>query len=148
MNLTAVHESVILGRGTVVWQFATVCEGTVIGLDCVIGANVWIGRNCRIGNRARIQTGSFLPNGSVIEDDVFIGPNVTFTDDKYPRSGNHGYQALPPVVRRGASVGAGATILPGVVIGERAMVAAGAVVTREVVSDGLAIGMPAKTKVA
>ena len=140
--------SVFLGADTVVWHLATICEGTRIGAHCVIGTSVWIGKNCRIGNRVRIQTGAFIPNGTVIEDDVFIGPNVTLTDDKYPRAGNHGYKADPPVIRQGASIGAGATILPGVVIGARAMVAAGAVVTRDVADDLLAIGMPAQTRVA
>ena len=143
-----IHESVILGRGSVVWHLATICEYTVIGEDCVIGSCAWIGRNCRIGNGVHIQHGAFLPNGTIIEDNAFIGPNVTLTDDKYPRSGNRGYQALPPIIKNGASIGAGATILPGVVIGEEAMVAAGAVVTRDVINGGIVIGVPAQMKVA
>lgn len=143
-----IHESVVLGRGSVVWQFASILEGTVIGEDCVIGSCAWIGKNCRIGNRVHIQHGVFLPNGTVVEDDAFLGPLVVLTDDKYPRSGNRAYKAQPPVVKKGASIGAGATILPGVVVGERAMVAAGSVVTRDVSDDGLVIGMPAQMKVA
>ena len=143
-----IHESVVLGRGSVVWQFASILEGTVIGEDCVIGSCAWIGKNCRIGNGVHIQHGAFLPNGTVVEDNAFIGPNVTLTDDKYPVSANRGYKAQPPVVRKNAAIGAGATILPGVVVGERAMVAAGAVVTRNVINDGLVIGVPAQMKVA
>jgi len=148
MNLTFIHDSVILGHGTVIWQLASICEHTIIGENCVVGTSVWIGKNCRIGDRVRIQTGAFIPNRTVIEDDVFIGPLVVLTDDKHPRAGNHDYEALPPTIRRGASIGAGAVILPGVVVGEHAMVAAGAVVTRDVMNDGLAIGMPAKMRAA
>src|SRR4030065_1825540 len=81
-----VHPLTVLGTGTVVYQFATVCSGTIIGKDCVVGSSVWIGRNCTIGKNVRIQTGAFIPNGTVIEDDVFIGPNVPMTGDKYPRA--------------------------------------------------------------
>lgn len=144
----AVDQSVLLGNGCVVWQFTTICRGTVVGDGTVIGANVWIGKDCRIGKNCRIQTGVFLPNGSVIEDDVFIGPLACFTDDRHPRVGNKEYRAEPPVVKKGAAIGAGATILPGVVIGEGAMVAAGAVVTRDVSAGGLMVGRPAQLKVA
>ena len=143
-----IHESVILGRGSVVWQFASILRDTVIGEDCVIGSCAWIGKNCRIGNGVHIQHGAFLPNGTIVEDNAFIGPNVTLTDDKYPRSGNRDYNAQPPVVKKGASIGAGATVLPSVVIGENAMVAAGAVVTRDVIDNGLVIGVPAQMRVA
>ena len=131
-----------------VWQFATICDGAVVGEGSVIGSCAWVGKNCSIGRNVRIQHGAFLPNGTVVEDDAFIGPNVTMTDDKYPRAGNQGYDAWPPVIRRGASIGAGAVILPGVEIGERAMVAAGAVVTRDVLEDGVVLGVPAKMRVA
>jgi acetyltransferase-like isoleucine patch superfamily enzyme len=78
------------GENVSVWQFATICAGTEIGPRSVVGSCVWIGKNCTIGENVRIQHGAFIPNGSVIEDDVFIGPNVTMTDDKYPRVGNTG----------------------------------------------------------
>ena len=139
-----IDPSVHLGGGTVVWHLATICEGTRVGADCVIGTSVWIGKDCRIGDRVRIQTGAFIPNGTVIGDDVFVGPNVTLTDDRYPKAGNKWYKPEPPAIKNGVSIGAGAVILPGVVVGAGAMVAAGAVVTRSVPEDMLVIGMPAK----
>lgn len=139
-----VHFTVIRGDGTRVWQYATVCEGAVIGSNCVIGSNAWIGKRCRIGNNVRIQHGAFIPNGTVIEDDVFIGPNATLTDDRYPRSGNKDYLPDPPTLRQGCSIGAGATILPGVTVGPGAMVGAGAVVTHDVPMGELFVGVPAR----
>lgn len=139
-----VHETARVAESTSVWQFASVCEGTVIGPGGVIGSGAYIGKNCRIGANVRIQHGAFIPNGTVIDDDVFIGPNVTMTDDKYPRAGNHGYVAQPPRIYRGASIGAAATILPGVLIGSRSMVAAGAVVTHDVQAEDKVIGIPAR----
>ena len=145
-ELAVIHETVEIGAGSTVYQFSTICAGTVIGADCVIGTGVWIGKNCVIGDRTRIQTGAFLPNGTIVEEDVFIGPNATFTDDRYPRVGNHDYKAEPPYLARGCSVGANATILPGVVIGAGAMVAAGAIVTHHVPHDELVVGSPSRTR--
>lgn len=142
--MTAISPESRLHATVSVYQFATICSNTVIGEESVVGANAWIGRDCKIGRRVRIQTGAFIPNGSVIHDNVFIGPNVTFTDDKYPRSGNKGYVAQPPVVYQGASIGAGAVILPGVHIGADAMVAAGAVVTHDVNFGEVVKGIPAR----
>lgn len=143
-ELAVVHADVGIGHDTLVWQFATICAGTMIGNHCVIGSGVWIGRNCRIGNNVRIQHGAFLPNGTIIEDDVFLGPNSTLTDDRYPRSGNTDYLAEPPLLRQGCSIGAGATILPGVTVGMGAMVGAGAVVTHNVPPGDLFVGVPAR----
>ncbi len=148
MKLADIHGSALIGPNVTVWQYATVCADTVIGENSVIGSCAWIGRGCRIGKNVRVQHGAFMPNGTVVEDDVFIGPNVTMTDDKYPKSGNKKYKPEPPVICRGSSIGAGAVILPGVRVGAGAMVAAGAVVTRDVPEDMLVIGMPAKQKVA
>lgn len=145
MNNAVIHGSAWLGENVMVWNFATVCEGACIGANTVIGSCAWVGKNCQIGEGVRIQHGAFLPNGTVVEDGAFIGPNVTMTDDKYPRSGNRDYVPQPPVIRKGASIGAGAVILPGVVIGPGAMVAAGAVVTRDVKGNELAVGIPART---
>lgn len=131
---------------TDVWQFASIGYGTIVGSHGVIGSCAYIGKNCLIGAGVRIQHGVFLPNGSVVEDDAFIGPNVTATDDKYPRSGNKNYVAQPPVIRRGASIGAGAVLLPGVVVGEYAMVAAGAVVTHDVEPGQMVLGVPARLR--
>lgn len=139
-----VHETAVIGEGCKVWQFASVGARTVIEDDCVIGSGAWIGADCRIGRGARIQHGAFLPNGTVIEEHVFIGPNVTATDDRYPRAGNTSYTREPPRICHGASIGAGAVILPGVVIGPGAMVAAGAVVTKNVIADLWVAGLPAR----
>lgn len=143
----AIHASVTVPESAEVWQFSTILGGTKIGEGVVIGANCWIGRNCKIGKGTRLQTGVFLPNGTVLEEDCFIGPHAAFTDDKYPRAGRR-YDPKPPVVRKGASIGANATVLPGVEIGENAFVAAHAVVVRDVAPNLTVIGVPAKGNVA
>lgn len=140
-----VHETARIAESTTVWQFASVGAGTKIGPGGVIGSCAYIGKNCRIGEGVRIQHGAFLPNGTVVEDHAFIGPNVTCTDDRYPRAGNHGYEARPPHILKSASIGAGAVLLPGVCIGAFAMVGAGAVVTHDVMYGELVKGVPART---
>ena len=115
------------------------CE---VGEDTVVHAPVWIGNRVRIGARCRVQAFCFIPEGVTVEDDVFIGPSVTFTNDKYPPAMKSYWQAT--VVARGAVIGAGAVILPGVRIGEYAMVGAGAVVTHDVPSGVTVIGNPAR----
>lgn len=139
----SIHPSIVIPANVTIWQNATICENTRICQNVVIGANVWIGKNCFIGNRVRIQTGAFIPNGTIIEDDVFIGPNVTMTDDKYPKVNNK-YVPQPPHIEKFASIGAGAVILPGVRIKEGAMIGAGSVVTKNVSNGGLSYGIPAK----
>ena len=141
-----VHPEAIVHDTAKVWAFTTICEGVHIGRNSVIGTHCYIGRGTTLGEGVHIQTGVFLPNNSTIEDFAFIGPNVTFTDDRYPRSGNAAYFAEPPVVQRGASIGAGAVILPGVKIGAAAMIGAGAVVTKDVHLGDTAYGVPAKAK--
>ncbi len=139
-----VDPTATFGAGSFVWSF-TVIEGDVtIGADCVVGSHCFIGRGTKIGDGVRIQTGVFIPRNATIEDGVFIGPNVTFTDDKHPRAGNHNYTAQPPIVRAGASIGAGAVVLPGIEIGENAVIAAGAVVTHDVPADCMVKGIPAR----
>lgn len=141
-----IHPSSKLAPDVKVWQYASIGANTEIGEGSVVGSCVWIGKNCKIGKNCRFQHGAFIPNGTVIEDDVFIGPNCTLTDDKYPRSGNKDYLALPPKICRGASLGAGCVILPGVIIEAGAMVGAGAVVTNDVTYGDLAVGVPARSK--
>jgi UDP-2-acetamido-3-amino-2,3-dideoxy-glucuronate N-acetyltransferase len=106
-----------LGEGTRVWHFAVILSDAVIGKDCNIGSHVEVGRGCVIGNRTRLSSGVFLPPNSRVGNDVFIGPGAIFTDDKFPRANNHEYRAQPPIIEDGASIGAGAVILPGVRIG-------------------------------
>jgi acetyltransferase-like isoleucine patch superfamily enzyme len=139
-----VDASARLGEGVRVWQFATVLGETEIGAGSVVGSCVWIGQGCRIGRNVRLNHGAFVPHGTVIEDDVFIGPNVTLTDDRYPRAGNRRYRAEPPAIRAGASLGAGCVVLPGVEIGAGAMIGAGAIVTRDVAAGMTVIGRPGR----
>ena len=139
-----VHPSVVFGLGVKVYQFATICEGTTIASEAVIGSNVWIGRNCRIGNGVRIQDGAHITNGVIIEDDVFVGPRIVTGDDKHPRVRNPNYKPEPPIFRKGCVIGMGATILPGVEIGEGAMVAGGAIITKDVPAGVTALGQAAR----
>lgn len=129
-----------VGKNTKIWhpEFSNIgdCE---IGDDCVIHSHVWIGDGVKIGNRVKIQAFTFIPPGVVIEDGVFIGPRVTFTNDKHAPSET----LAKTIVRKGASIGAGAIILP-VVIDEWAVVGAGAVVTKWVLPGTVVVGNPAK----
>lgn len=131
-------------ESTRVWQFCVIFPDCIIGENCNICANVLIENKVKIGNRVTIKSGVQLWDGVTIMDDVFVGPNVTFTNDMYPRSGNSNYQMLHTTVCSGASIGANSTILPGVTIGEGAMVGAGSVVIKDVPSGELWLGNPAR----
>lgn len=145
--LADVNPRARIGDFVQVWQFASILEGAEIGDWCVVGSCAWVGRGVKIGANTHINHGAFIPHGTIIEEGVFIGPNVTFTDDKYPVAGNtQGYHAEPPIIRRGASVGAGAVILPGVIIGERARIGAGAIVTKNVGASVMIRGEPARPR--
>lgn len=139
---STIGKNVIVGEECKVWQYATICDGTILGDHVVVGSCVWIGKGCVIGDGVRIQHGAFIPNNCVIEEDVFIGPNVTLTDDLYPRAGQP-YKPTPSLLEKGCSLGAGCTVLPGVVIGRHAMVGAGAVVTQDVQPYTKVKGVPA-----
>lgn len=114
------------------------CE---VGDSCTIHAHTWIGHNVKIGNRCLIEAFAFLPEGITLEDDVFIGPHVCFTNDKRPPASKEAW--LETLVKKGASIGANVTILPGVTIGEGAMIGAGAVVTKDVPAGETWVGNPA-----
>lgn len=133
-----------IGDNTRIWQFTVVLKGAVIGSDVNLCAQCFVENDVRIGNRVTVKNGVQLWDGIRIGDDVFIGPNVTFTNDKYPRSKHYPDEFLQTIVGNGASIGAGAVILPGVSIGQDAMVAAGAVVTRSVPDNALVMGNPAR----
>jgi UDP-2-acetamido-3-amino-2,3-dideoxy-glucuronate N-acetyltransferase len=137
-------ESNDIGEGTQIWAFSHVLSGAKIGKDCNICEHVFIENDVIIGNRVTIKNGVQIWDGIRIGNDVFIGPNVTFTNDKFPRSKQYPERFLETVVEDGASIGANATILPGLRIGSKAMVGAGAVVTRDVPPNAIVVGNPAR----
>ncbi|YCO03458.1 WxcM-like domain-containing protein [Vibrio sp. VNB-15] len=132
-----------IGAGTNIWQFCVVLPNARIGSEVNICSNCLIENDVIIGNRVTIKSGVQIWDGIKIEDDVFVGPNVTFTNDKYPRSKEYPEEFAKTVIKKGASIGANATILPGITIAENAMVAAGAVVTRDVPENAIVRGNPA-----
>jgi len=121
-----------IGKDTNIWQFCVVLPGAVIGDNCNICSHCFIENDVKIGNNVTIKCGVQIWDGMIVEDNVFIGANATFTNDKYPKSRNKDWKLEPVIIKRGASIGANATILPGVTIGENAMVGAGAIVLRDV----------------
>lgn len=133
-----------VGVRTRIWAFAHILPGAVIGADCNICDGVFIENDVQIGDRVTIKSGVQLWNGITVEDDVFIGPNATFTNDLFPRSKQHQAIVARTLVRKRASIGANATILPGLTIGSNAMVGAGAVVTRDVPPNAIVTGNPAR----
>lgn len=133
-----------IGEGTTIWQFSVVLEEAIIGSNCNICAHTFIENKVRIANNVTIKSGVYIWDGVVIEDNVFIGPNVTFTNDKYPRSKQYGDYYPELVIRKGASIGGNATLLPGIELGEGCMVGAGAVVTKNVPAGAVVTGNPAK----
>ena len=135
-----------IGQNTRVWQFCVILEGAQIGDDCNICAHCLIESDVIIGNRVTLKCGVYLWDGLRVEDDVFIGPNATFTNDRLPRSKKYPAEFSRTIIKKGASIGAGASILPGITIGENAMVGAGAVVTRDVPPGAVVYGNPAAVK--
>lgn len=144
VHASAIVESSRVGRRTRVWAHAHILPGASIGEDCNICDGVFVENDVRVGDRVTIKCGVQLWDGVVLEDDVFVGPNATFTNDPFPRSRQYPEGVARTLVRRGASIGANATILPGVTIGAGAMVGAGAVVTRDVPGGAIVVGNPAR----
>ncbi len=141
---TAVVETECVGDGTRIEAFAHVLPGARIGRHCNIGDHTFIAHDVTVGDRVTIHCGVQLWDGVTLEDDVLIGPNATFTNDRFPRSNQRPERLLPTLVKRGASIGANATILPGITIEEQVMVGAGAVVTRNVPRNAVVAGNPAR----
>lgn len=139
----ALCESTAIGAGTRVWAFAHLLPGAVIGRDCNICDHVFIENDVVVGDRVTLKCGVQLWDGVTIEDDVFVGPNATFTNDPLPRSRKPPERFTPTVVQRGASIGANATLLCGVTIGANAVVGSGAVVTHSVPPNAIVVGNPA-----
>ena len=141
---SAIVESQRIGEKTRIWAFVHILPGARIGMDCNICDHVFIENNVVVGDRVTIKCGVQLWDGVMLEDDVFIGPNSTFSNDPFPRSKHQPNKYSDTLVRKGASIGANATLLPGIVIGELAMVGAGAVVTRDVPPLAIVYGNPAR----
>jgi len=135
------RENIKVGKGTVIWHYTNL-YGCEIGEDCVISSFVEIGKDVKIGNRCKIECGAFIPTGVIIEDDVFIGPHVCFTNDLFPRTASK-WNPISTLVKKGASIGANATIRCGVMIGKEAMVGCGAVVVENVPDYAIVVGNPA-----
>ena len=140
----ALVESARIGEGTRIWAFAHVLPGARIGADCNICDGVFVENAVVIGDRVTIKSGVQVWDGVTLEDDVFVGPNATFTNDPFPRSKVFFERYPETIVERGASIGANATLLPGLVVGRGAMVGAGAVVTRDVPPYAVVVGNPAR----
>ncbi|HEX5597175.1 MAG TPA: acyltransferase [Micromonosporaceae bacterium] len=139
-----VEEGARVGMGTKIWHIAHIRSSAQLGSDCVIGRNVYVDANVIIGDRVKIQNNVSVYQGVTIEDEVFVGPCAVFTNDLRPRAQNPDWQITPTLVRKGASIGANATIICGVEIGSYAMVAAGSVVTKNVAPYQLVAGNPAR----
>ena len=137
-------QSTAIGPETRIWQFCVVLPGACIGSNCNIGAHCFIENDVTVGNNVTLKCGVQLWDGTVIEDNVFIGPNVSFTNDRHPKSKNTAFFREGILVKQFASIGANATLLPGVTIGENAVVGAGAVVTRDVAPGVTVVGNPAR----
>lgn len=142
-----VDEGARVGRGTRIWHFCHVMAGAEIGEDCTLGQNCFVARGVRLGRGCKIQNNVSLYEGVILEDEVFVGPSAVFTNVRTPRAAfprNRPEDYVPTVVKRGATIGANATVVCGVTIGEWAFVAAGAVVTRDVPPYALVAGVPAR----
>jgi acetyltransferase-like isoleucine patch superfamily enzyme len=140
---TAEVQSSNIGDGTTIWQYVVVLRNAVIGNNCNINAHCFIENDVNIGNNVTVKCGVYLWDGIIIEDNVQIGPNVTFTNDKYPRA-KKPFEIQRILIKENASIGAGSVILGGVVIGENAMIGAGSIVTKSIPANQLWIGNPAK----
>lgn len=139
-----IEEGATVGARTRVWAFAHILPGAVIGEDCNVCDHVFIENDVTLGDRVTLKCGVYLWDGICLADDVFVGPNATFTNDKLPRSRQHQESFARTNIDQGASIGANATILPGLRIGPNSMVGGGAVVTRDVPPNAIVVGNPAR----
>jgi len=137
-------KSTHIGENTNIWQFCVVFKDAKIGDNCNVCAHVLIENDVIIGDNCTVKSGVQLWDGITLEDDVFVGPNVTFTNDLYPRSKNQEWKLEKTLIKKGASIGANATILAGITVGENAMIGAGSVVTKDIPDNTLWYGNPAK----
>jgi UDP-2-acetamido-3-amino-2,3-dideoxy-glucuronate N-acetyltransferase len=141
-----VDESAVIGDGTLVWNFVHVRENAKIGKNCVLGDYVYVGRRVKVGNSVKLENRTTIYEGVTIEDDVFVGPHVTFTNDLTPRSFSTDWKIRSTHVKEGASLGARTIVVCGVTIGEYAMIGAGSVITENIPAHALAYGNPARVR--
>lgn len=141
-----VEKTATIGEGTKIWHFVHIREDAEIGKNCVLGHSVYVGKAVKIGNRVKLENRATVYEGVKIEDNVFVGPHVTFTNDLYPRSFSTDWKIVPTLVKKGASIGAGTVMICGVTIGEHAMIGAGSIVTKDIPPHAMAYGSPAKIK--
>ena len=133
-----------IGEGTQIWQYSVILKNAVIGKDCNINCHTFIENDVKIGDRVTVKSGTYIWDGITIADDVFLGPNVTFVNDNYPRSKLYPITFQKILIEKFVSVGANATILGGIQIGEYALIGAGSVVTKSVPAFSLVTGNPAR----
>lgn len=143
-NTADVSKDAKIGYNTKIWNQAQVRENCVIGENCIISKNAYIDTGAILGNNIKVQNNVNIYNGVTVEDDVFLGPSMTFTNDFYPRAFNTDWKITKTLVKKGASIGANATIVCGVVIGQYAMIGSGSVVSRDVPDNALVVGNPAR----
>jgi UDP-2-acetamido-3-amino-2,3-dideoxy-glucuronate N-acetyltransferase len=144
-----IENNVTIGKGTAVWHFSHIMEGAIIGENCKIGQNVFIGKDVRTGNNVKIQNNVSVYSGVTLQDDVFCGPSAVFTNIKFPRSAyprNSDEFYLKTLVKRGATIGANATIVCGITLGAYSFIGAGSVVTKDVLDFAMVFGTPARFK--
>jgi len=134
----------VIGPGTKIWHQCQVMPRARIGANCKLGKSVYVDAGVRIGDRVKVQNGISIYRGVTVEDDVLLGPHMAFTNDLYPRAFNDDFEVVPTLVKKGASVGANATIVCGVTLGNYCMVGAGAVVTMDIPDYALVAGNPAR----
>ena len=146
IHSTSDVQSKSIGEGTRVWQYVVILPGAKIGRDCNICSHCFVENDVVMGDNVTVKPMVAICDGVTLEDDVFIGPHVSFTNDRHPKSGNRGFKLERTVVRKGASIGAGSMVMAGLTIGEGAMVAAGSVVTRDVPPGAMVFGCPARER--